>query len=370
MILLVAGSLAARQERTVELSKAIGKLIRLEAEFQRTGKNMPAELARADSLFDELVEKFESDAARDYIQGADSGKVAGYQFRVNTEGRWTVLMEDETGAYVLQSWAANDALDATGWTLAVLARGDTFSFWANGALLGTPLGVLILVRADETLLRLLVATSVFVSAVVTLATGNGHPHEARPEPLVRQGAVGIMGGVIRGAVSMGGPPIVLYQHWIGGGADRIRGSLTAYFFWVGIPATAMTVPSGVFTSHVIRNRDVLPDRNLATVTPQPVAADNRHGLDYAVRFIRELEAKFSQRNPQQRLGRKAFVCTRNAQSPFAVIFASLHRDDATHPGDAAAFFVFINCACRAFLAVLLSRSEYLCGFPSLLAPAT
>lgn len=121
-----------------------------------------------------------------------------------------------------------------------------------GALLGTPLGVLILVRADETLLRLLVATSVFVSAVVTLATGNGHPHEARPEPLVRQGAVGIMGGVIRGAVSMGGPPIVLYQHWIGGGADRIRGSLTAYFFWVGIPATAMTVPSGVFTSHVIR----------------------------------------------------------------------------------------------------------------------
>ncbi len=121
-----------------------------------------------------------------------------------------------------------------------------------GALIGMPVGVWILVRADETVLRLLVAVAVFVSAVANLAGGNGHTHQARPDPLMRQGLVGILGGVIRGATSMGGPPIVLYQHWIGGGAERIRGRLFAYFFWVGVPATLIVAPSGVFTHDVLR----------------------------------------------------------------------------------------------------------------------
>lgn len=66
-----------------------------------------------------------------------SGRVQSYQFRVNTEGRWTVLREDPTGVYVLQSWTPNEALDASEWTLAVMARGSSFTFWANGALLGS-----------------------------------------------------------------------------------------------------------------------------------------------------------------------------------------------------------------------------------------
>lgn len=122
-----------------------------------------------------------------------------------------------------------------------------------GALIGTPAGVLILLRADETVLRLLVAGAVFVSALANLLAGKGHTHEARPDPMVRQGLAGVLGGVIRGSTSMGGPPIVLYQHWIGGGAERIRGRLFAYFFWAGVPATLMIVPSGLFTPSVLRN---------------------------------------------------------------------------------------------------------------------
>ncbi len=120
-----------------------------------------------------------------------------------------------------------------------------------GALVGTPVGVLILLRADETVLRLLVAAAVFVSAIANLLGGKGHTHAARPDPLVRQGLVGVLGGVIRGSTSMGGPPVVLYQHWIGGGAERIRGRLFAYFFWAGVPATLMIAPSGVFTPPVL-----------------------------------------------------------------------------------------------------------------------
>ena len=122
-----------------------------------------------------------------------------------------------------------------------------------GALLGTPVGLVVLLRADETMLRLLVAAAVFVSVVTNLVAGKGHTHEARPDPLIRQGAVGVLGGVIRGATSMGGPPIVLYQHWIGGGAGRIRGRLFAYFFWMGMPAMLMVIPTGLFTRDVVRD---------------------------------------------------------------------------------------------------------------------
>lgn len=123
----------------------------------------------------------------------------------------------------------------------------------TGAVVGTPIGLLVLLRADETALRLLVATAVFVSAIVNLVAGKGHTHEARPDPVVRQGLVGVLSGVIRGATAMGGPPIVLYQHWIGGGAERIRRRLFAFFFWVGIPATLIVAPSGLFTRHVLRD---------------------------------------------------------------------------------------------------------------------
>ena len=122
-----------------------------------------------------------------------------------------------------------------------------------GAIIGSPLGLLVLVRADESVLRLLVAATVLVSAIAHLTSGRGHTHEARPDPVVRQGLVGILGGVIRGATSMGGPPIVLYQHWIGGGAERIRGRLFAYLFWVCVPGTLIIVPSGLFTRDVLRN---------------------------------------------------------------------------------------------------------------------
>ena len=122
-----------------------------------------------------------------------------------------------------------------------------------GAIIGIPLGLLVLVRADESVLRLLVAATVLVSAIAHLTSGRGHTHEARPDPVVRQGLVGILGGVIRGATSMGGPPIVLYQHWIGGGAERIRGRLFAYLFWVCVPGTLIIVPSGLFTRDVLRN---------------------------------------------------------------------------------------------------------------------
>jgi hypothetical protein len=70
-------------------------------------------------------------------QGTPERVQRSYQFRVNSEGRWTVLFQDASGVFVLRTWTPNAALDVSEWKLGVLARGSDFSFYANGTLLGT-----------------------------------------------------------------------------------------------------------------------------------------------------------------------------------------------------------------------------------------
>ncbi len=83
-----------------------------------------------------------------------------YQFKINTNGEWSVLFQDETSVFTLRNWQAHPALNGTEWTLAVLARDANFSFYANGELLGTlsdvqqaepgAAGILIASGPDET----------------------------------------------------------------------------------------------------------------------------------------------------------------------------------------------------------------------------
>ena len=115
------------------------------------------------------------------------------------------------------------------------------------SVLATPIGLYALLVADEDLLRLFIASGVFLSAAVNLR----HPSREgppRPDRIVLQLIVGALAGAIRGAVSMGGPPVILYQHWIGGGAASIRSKMFAYFFWGGIPTVLLAIGSGVIDS--------------------------------------------------------------------------------------------------------------------------
>lgn len=61
----------------------------------------------------------------------------GYTFKVNTAGQWTVTVTNDAGEFVLERWTAAPSLAADAWTLSVLAQDTTFSFYANGALLGS-----------------------------------------------------------------------------------------------------------------------------------------------------------------------------------------------------------------------------------------
>ncbi len=64
----------------------------------------------------------------------------GYVFRLNTEGQWSVALQDETGEFVLRSWEDNPALEGDEWRIGVLARGSRFDVFANETWLGTVTG--------------------------------------------------------------------------------------------------------------------------------------------------------------------------------------------------------------------------------------
>jgi len=117
------------------------------------------------------------------------------------------------------------------------------------AALATPIGLWLLATSSDTLLRLLLGAGVLISAAVNLR----HPTSfgaARVDRLPLQIGAGMLSGVMRGAVSMSGPPIILYQHWVGGGAEAIRTKMFAFFAWTGLPAIMVAASAGIFTREV------------------------------------------------------------------------------------------------------------------------
>jgi len=121
---------------------------------------------------------------------------------------------------------------------------------AGLSLLSVPVGVWLLTQADEDLLRLLVGFAVLGSVLVNLASRD---HEqVRSLDLPRMALAGLASGLMRGSTSMGGPALVLYFHWLGGGAARFRSRMFSYGALSGVPSVAIAAAAGVF------NADTMP----------------------------------------------------------------------------------------------------------------
>jgi len=116
---------------------------------------------------------------------------------------------------------------------------------ALAAIVAAPLGLWLLVAADEVTLRLLIGLTVLASAVFTL-TLQGEPHPRRAGRLPVELGVGLVSGVMRGAVSLPGPAVILYHHWAGGGAEGIRSRMFSYFVWTGVPTVLLGLGGQVF----------------------------------------------------------------------------------------------------------------------------
>ena len=93
------------------------------------------------------------------------------------------------------------------------------------ALIAAQLGSLILQYADPLLLRW--GISILVLAVVVVLI-TGWRYQGRPVPIVTVG-VGLLSGLMGGAVQIYGPPVILY--WLGGAADAltVRANFICYF---------------------------------------------------------------------------------------------------------------------------------------------
>jgi hypothetical protein len=116
-----------------------------------------------------------------------------------------------------------------------------------GALLGVPLGTLVLTRSEPTLLRWAVAVLVFALLAFLVWGWRLPPRPVGP----RSVGVGLAAGVLSGAAQMGGPPIVAY--WLG--SDRpaliVRANVIAYFAASTLVAALTYSVGGLWTSQVL-----------------------------------------------------------------------------------------------------------------------
>ena len=119
------------------------------------------------------------------------------------------------------------------------------------SLASMPLGVLLLTRSDENVLRLLVGFGV-LAAVVINYIGEHSVEAVHAVSWPRMAIAGLVAGLMRGALGMGGPALVLYFHWLGGGATRFRNRMYAYALAAGIPSVAIAAAGGIYGGETLK----------------------------------------------------------------------------------------------------------------------
>jgi uncharacterized membrane protein YfcA len=119
-----------------------------------------------------------------------------------------------------------------------------------GGLLGTPVGLAVLLAVEEQTLRLLIGAAVVAVAVANAVHGRlGQPRLPGLWPV--GAGVGLVSGAMRGSVGMPGPPVLIYQHYLGGNAGEIRSQMFVYMLLFTPLATLIASFTGVFTRDVL-----------------------------------------------------------------------------------------------------------------------
>jgi len=119
----------------------------------------------------------------------------------------------------------------------------------------TPIGTYFLAVADERLLRIAIGVAVLASVIGTFLSP--HPAEERPKHMSTILGVGVISGIMRGATGMGGPPVVIYEHWRGAAQGEIRRYLLAYFALTGVTGTLLAALSGIVAQRPVFTLDML-----------------------------------------------------------------------------------------------------------------
>lgn len=121
---------------------------------------------------------------------------------------------------------------------------------ALAATIATPLGAWVLLAGSEQTILICVGFGIAISAMGTLIRSKMST-DTHKETMKLQILAGTISGLLRGSVSMPGPPVIIYQHWIGGGAEQIRSRMFAYMIAMALPTTMILLIMGVFSWQII-----------------------------------------------------------------------------------------------------------------------
>ena len=118
---------------------------------------------------------------------------------------------------------------------------------ALGALVGIPIGVLILKLADTIVLRW--AISILIVAMLGLLI-SGWRYPGQPKRATT-GIVGFIAGILSGSVQAAGPPVVAY--WLGGSTPplMVRANIILFFFCTSVISGVTYLAAGLLNTEVL-----------------------------------------------------------------------------------------------------------------------
>jgi len=137
----------------------------------------------------------------------------------------------------------------------VLAQGRKHVRWRPlvplfiGAAVGIPLGVVSLGWLDEKIARRVLGAVLAAYVVYNLVPV---PRRERALHPAWGAAFGLVSGMLGGAFSMSGPPVVIYFTLRGMEKDEMRSSLSAYFVMTALYKIPILAVNGFFTAEALR----------------------------------------------------------------------------------------------------------------------
>lgn len=118
---------------------------------------------------------------------------------------------------------------------------------AAGALIGVPLGTIVLAQTDPLVLRWLLVGLVVLLLALIMSGWRYHGTPATPLTV----GVGTVAGIFSGAAQVGGPPVVVY--WLGGASQHqvVRANIVLYFAVSTVISAASYIAGGLITKQVL-----------------------------------------------------------------------------------------------------------------------
>lgn len=122
-----------------------------------------------------------------------------------------------------------------------------------GIVVGTPIGVFLLVRVPAKPMQAAIAITVIV-LIIALWRGFRISNNLGR---VATGGVGIVSGILSGGATIGGPPVILFYYSSKAHPSRARASLIALFLAMNLFAAAICASQGLMTAKGLKLTGIL-----------------------------------------------------------------------------------------------------------------